>query len=267
MSPAEIIDAAERARSVFPFATFVLQSGEDPAYSAEDLAAVVHGVVKLGSVATLSVGQRPCSDYRLWREAGAERYLLKFETSDPDLFRRLKPTTTLAERLASLADLRRLGYQVGTGNIVGLPGQTADTLERDLALLSELDPEMASVGPFIPHPATPLATAPAGCPADALRLIARTRLALPLALIPATTALSVLDLHGRQQALKCGANVVMVDVTPERFRIGYDIYPGKTSTELGTAKLLNDLSLEFSRLGRHIAAGPGHSAKAPWNTK
>lgn len=267
MTPAEIVAAARDALSFFPFATFVLQSGEDAAYDARDLAEAVRGIVSLGAVVTLSVGQRPSADYDLWRAAGADRYLLKFETADPDLFARLKPTTTLAERLRCLADLRRLGYQVGTGNIVGLPGQTEETLERDLALLADLDPEMASVSPFVPHPATPLADAAPGTVDDALRFIARTRIALPLAHIPATTALSVIDPRGRERALRAGANVVMVDVTPARYRVGYDIYPGKTTTELGTAGLMRHLEAEFARLGRRIAPGPGHSPKAPWSAK
>lgn len=262
MSPAEIVDAARSALTFFPFATFVLQSGEDAGYPAADLAEAVRGIATLGAVVTLSAGERPRQDYQLWREAGADRYLLKFETSDPDLFARLKPTTTLADRLRCLDDLRELGYQTGTGNIVGLPGQTPATLDRDLELMTSFDPEMASVSPFVPHPATPLAAATPGTADAALRFIARTRIALPLALIPATTALSVIDPRGRARALAAGANVIMVDVTPGRFRDGYDIYPGKTSTELGTDAMMERLSTQLAELGRHIAGGPGHSPKA-----
>lgn len=264
MTAAEIIAAARAALAFFPFQTFVLQSGEDAGYPAAELATAVRAIVAMGAVVTLSAGERPRPDYAVWREAGADRYLLKFETSDPALFTRLKPTTTLADRLRCLADLRELGYQVGTGNIVGLPGQTQSMLAGDLALLAELDPEMASVSPFVPHAATPLANAAPGTATATLDFIARTRLALPLALIPATTALSVIAGDGRRRALAAGANVIMVDVTPAPFRAGYDIYPGKTATELGTDGMMRALAAEFAMLGRRIAAGPGHSPKAPW---
>ena len=124
MPPDEIIETAAQAMDIHNFGTFVLQSGEDPGYSAQEIGRVVSALKDMGAAVTLSVGQWSYDDYRLWKDAGADRFLLKFETSDPVLFRELKPTTTLDERLECLHYLRELGYQIGTGIILGLPGQT-----------------------------------------------------------------------------------------------------------------------------------------------
>lgn len=205
MSPDQIVKAASTALKSHSFGTFVLQSGEDPGYSADAIVEVVRAIKRLGPAVTLSVGQRPFEDYELWREAGADRFLLKFETSDSILFRKLKPTTTLDERLQCLINLRSLGYQIGTGIILGLPGQTREMVIRDLELMKELDPEMVSIGPFVPHPDTPL-RAPASCtqpnPAGSIRAVLRTvalsRLMVPMAHVPATTALGVIGKGSRE---------------------------------------------------------------------
>ena len=213
MAPDEIVQAAVAAWRVHKFGTFVLQSGEDPGYPPEDLARAI-GRIKTSTNAavTLSVGEAPDADYRLWREAGADRFLLKFETSDPDLFAMLKPTTTLAARMGRLKALKHMGYQVGSGIILGLPGQDRISVSRDLLLCAEEEYEMVSIGPFVPHPDTPLgrrvrdqgqtqasaaALAPARTPnvRATLNTIAVARLLTPMAHIPATTALGVV---GRQ---------------------------------------------------------------------
>ena len=213
MDPDEIVEAAVAAWRVHKFGTFVLQSGEDPGYPPEDLARAI-GRIKTSTNAavTLSVGEAPDADYRLWREAGADRFLLKFETSDPDLFAALKPTTTFAARMGRLLALRDMGYQVGSGIILGLPGQDRISVSRDLLLCAEGEYEMVSIGPFVPHPDTPLgrrvrdqgqtqasaaALAPARTPnvRATLNTIAVARLLTPMAHIPATTALGVV---GRQ---------------------------------------------------------------------
>lgn len=237
--------------------TVVLQSGEDPAYTRGDLCRIV-GRIKdeTGLIVTLSVGERPREDYRAFREAGADRYLLKHETASPDLYRRLRPGCTLEDRLRCLKELRDLGYEVGTGNMVGLPGQTPEILAEDLLLMRSLDTDMMGIGPFIPHPGTPLADEPGGNLAGTLRVLALARLLTRNTNIPATTALGTLHPEGRIRALRAGANVVMPDFTPESLRARYDIYPGKAAVPDGDvllARLREDLIL----LGRQIGKGPG----------
>lgn len=261
MSADEIVAIAERAAQL-GFGTVVLQSGEDPAWDAPVLAEVVYKIKRrTGLAITLSVGVRPREDYALWREAGADRYLLKHETADPELFRRLRPGTTLAGRLTALHYLRELGYQVGSGNIVGLPGQTLSSLADDVALLQELDVEMAGIGPFIPHPQTPLAAASPGTVDLTLRVLAVTRLAVPWAHLPATTALGSIDPVGRQKALCSGANVVMPNVGPTEYRPLYQIYPGKICLNEKAEKCYSCLGRMVQALGRTIGQGPGHSPK------
>lgn len=275
MEPEEILDAARRARAL-GCGTVVLQSGEDPSMDAGWLSEVIRRLRgEVGLAVTLSVGERAPADYAAWRRAGAERYLLRFETSDATLFVRLhpaRPGLPPSDRLAHLRVLRELGFEVGTGSLVGLPGQSRASLADDLALLRDLDPDMVAVGPFIPHPGTPLGRGrPRGAgreqaPATeeaALVVLALARLSCPDANIPSTTALAVAG-DGHEAGLTSGANVVMANVTPAAYRRLYDIYPGKASdseadSALGPARLLE-------RLGRPLAEGPGGrrgSAKAP----
>lgn len=261
MSPDEIVEVAERAARL-GCGTIVLQSGEDPAWDAQTMAEVI-GKIKqrTGLAITLSVGNRPREDYAAWREAGADRYLLKHETADAELFSRLRPGTTLKDRLACLNYLRELGYQVGSGNIVGLPGQTLASLADDIVLLQTLDVEMAGIGPFIPHPDTPLAAATPGSVDLTLRVLAVARLAVPWAHLPATTALGTADPEGRQKALRCGANVVMPNVGPTEYRPLYQIYPGKICLNEAAEKCLTCIGAMISSLGRTVGHGPGHSPK------
>ena len=291
LSAQEIIEAARAANSIHHFGTFVLQSGEDPDYPPDELARAIEVLSEMGAV-TLSVGERTRDEYRLWREAGASRFLLRFETSDEGLFRALKPTTTLRKRISCLYTLRDLGYQIGSGMLLGLPGQDSMKVARDLMLLKDLDVEMLSVGPFIPHPGTPLGSHCPGEPAALIRLtlkvMALGRLLVPSAHIPATTALATLsksdkdwfpvlqevlpsgcrlpDLgDARSAGLLCGANVIMPDVTPLLYRSAYEIYPGKPGTD---GKVLEDTVAGainmISALGMKIAAGKGDSPKEPW---
>lgn len=209
------------------FKTVVLQSGEDPIWSSRRLANLVKEIKKLGIVVTLSIGELTYREYSLLKEAGADRFLLKHETIDEKLFSWLKPDTTLPKRIRCLYWLKSLGYEVGCGCIIGLPGQRLDSLIEDLMFIQELKPEMVGHGPFIPHPQTPLASFPPGSPHLTLRLIALTRIILPQANIPATTALGVLAPFLKFKAFLCGANVLMLDLTPTIYRTHYEIYPGK----------------------------------------
>ncbi len=310
MDPNEIVRAAVATWRVHKFGTFVLQSGEDPGYSPYGLAKAIRGIKESTEAAvTLSVGEAPDRCYRLWQEAGADRFLLKFETSDPDLFAMLKPTTTLAARMGRVRALRDMGYQVGSGIILGLPSQDSRSVARDLILCGEEDYEMVSIGPFVPHPDTPLgqpacnqgqtqppATAlpPARTPdvRSTLNTIAIARLLTPMAHIPATTALGVVGCQdcgwrgqaagylttmgticgnaeysgdARYPALLAGANVLMLDATPWKYRGFYEIYPGKPGADGNElADSVDSAIREIRRLGMSVCPGRGDSPKAPW---
>ncbi|TCL70702.1 iron-only hydrogenase maturation protein HydE [Hydrogenispora ethanolica] len=257
MTPAEIVSAAERGAAL-GYRTVVLQSGEDPAFTGPMLAEIIREIKRLGLVVTLSVGEREPREYELWRSAGAERYLMRHETADPELYGRLHPGQTLAKRIALLKVLKQLDYQVGTGFMVGLPGQTPETLLADIDLARELAAEMVGIGPFIPHPATPLADSPGGIVDQTCLMVALARLALPYALIPATTALGSIDPQGRELALESGANVMMPNLTPRLHRADYQIYPNKICLNEEADHCRGCITGRILGLGRIVADDPGH---------
>jgi biotin synthase len=234
MTPEEIIACAVGAARL-GYGTVVLQSGEDPWYTGALLAEIVRGIKRKTEIAvTLSIGERSEDEYRRLKEAGADRFLLRIETSSPTLYRKLHPDSEWSKRLECLKALRGLGYQVGSGVMIGLPGQTFEMLANDLLFLQSLELDMIGVGPFIPHPATPLAEATGGTLGLALRFVACLRLLCPEALIPATTALGALAVDGRQRALRAGANVLMPNCTPVPYRGRYELYPGKVGAAEAT---------------------------------
>lgn len=256
LTPDEILaiarDAAQRG-----FKTIVLQSGEDPWYTSTELARLVDQIKSLDVAVTLSLGEHSKQDYLLWRNAGADRYLLKHETSDPKLFAHLRPGTCLENRLESLYTLKLLGYQTGSGNMVGLPGQTPETLIGDLLLLQQLDVEMAGIGPFIPHPDTPLGHYPSGSIDLTLHVLALARHLLPYTHMPATTAIHTLHPEGRRLALQSGANVIMPNVTPMQYRTNYQIYPKNNMRAL--EQELETLHSLLASLNRSISTDYGHA--------
>lgn len=229
MKEEEIVKVAEKAVKE-GFKTIVLQSGEDLFWNVKRLSKVVREIKKLNVAVTLSVGELSYDDYAILREAGADRYLLKFETSDEKLFRRLKPDTTLDRRIQCLRWLKQLSYETGSGIIAGLPGQSIESLADDIALMKELELDMIGIGPFIPHPETSLSQNSPGNPILTLKVIAVTRLLLPFANIPTTTALGTLSPSLRLKAFSCGANVVMPDITPLKYAKLYSIYPRRIKT-------------------------------------
>lgn len=260
MSAEEILDAAGEGRRL-GLATVVLQSGEDPTMDAGWLADVIERIkAETGMAVTLSVGERDAEDYALWRRAGADRFLLRFETSNPDLYDSLHGDAVggLEARLATLRILADLGYEVGSGVMVGLPGQTAETLARDVIWLHELGAEMIGVGPFIPHPATPLKDAEGGTVEQTLRLVAVLRLVFPDAHLPATTAMGSLHQLGRERALQAGANVVMPNVTPTDCRPKYEIYPGKICLGDDAGHCRGCVTGRIHSIGRTIGTDHGH---------
>jgi len=229
MAPEEILHLSAEIAGL-GIGTVVLQSGDDFAYDRSTLCSLIKNIKKRSDLAvTLSIGERPFDDYRAFRDAGADRYLLKHETASPELYTRLHPGQSLKSRLDTLRFLRNLGYQTGAGNIVGLPGQTIEDLCDDVLLLGELEPDMASVGPFIPQRSTPLAGEIPGSLETTLRVLALVRIVTRNAHMPANTAVASLDAaSGLERALQAGANVIMPDFTPECFRGRYTIYDGKT---------------------------------------
>jgi biotin synthase len=260
MPLSEILDTAILSRNL-GIQTVVLQSGEDSAYSIEDLCSLVRDIKKLDLAITLSIGERSYEDYKRLREAGADRFLLRFETSDPSLFARLKPDSSYKQRFQCLESLRRLGYQVGSGIMVGLPGQTIDSIADDILRFKELDLDMIGIGPFIPHPETPLRDCVGGTIDLVLRTTALTRIVTRDTHIPATTATGTIDTTGRQKALRCGANVIMPNMTPSPYRKNYLIYPGKICISETPGKCSLCVEGMATELGRTIGRDAGHSLK------
>ncbi len=206
--------------------TVVLQSGEDPALSDDWLARVIGSIKERYDMAvTLSVGEWPYHFYKKWRDAGADRFLLKIETTDRDLYDELHPEMSFENRLGCLNNLFELGYQNGSGIITGLPGQTLDSIARDILWLYERDFDMISIGPFVPHPGTPIGGSQPGTAELTCRAIALTRILTRNAHMPATTALAAGRVDLRSRGLLAGANVIMPNFTPARYAVHYDIYP------------------------------------------
>lgn len=255
--PEEIVETACWAAKQ-GFKTVVLQSGDDFYYTREMLADMVGEIKRTGIAVTLSVGERSAEDYETWRAAGADRYLLKFETSDPDLYRQLHPGTSLERRLTCLRSIQSAGFQLGSGFIIGLPGQTPEILAGDLMLLRLFRVEMAGIGPFIPHPQTALGKEHLGSVALSLKMLALTRLMLPWAHLPATTALSSLEKDGRRLGLTGGANVLMPNLTPPRYRTLYEIYPHKAEIVDESAALYMQTLDLIRSLGRGVSETHGH---------
>ncbi len=283
---ADEIMACVREGVAFGYGTVVLQAGEDPGIRADWMADVVRRVKapslsgKSGPLAvTLSLGEREHEELALWREAGADRYLLRFETSNRALFELIHPprgtrysgSGRVSDRVALLGVLRELGYEVGSGVMIGIPGQTYDDLAGDLELFRELNLDMIGVGPFLMHPETPLADpeqqplAPPGeqVPASELmtyKVIALTRLLCPRANIPSTTALATLNKRdGRELGLVRGANIVMPNLTPPKYRIHYEIYPNKACIQESAGLCHRCMDVRIESIGRTRGSGRGDS--------
>ncbi len=242
--------------------TVVVQSGDDFAYTREDIGRVVTGAKERADVAvTLSLGDRPEADFAYWRELGADRYLLKVETFDAALYARSRPGLALADRLARIEALQKAGYEVGSGIITDLPGMTSEILASDLLRLSELDLDMLAVGPFVPNPHTPYGREAPGSILTAFRAMAILRLLNPLANIPSTSALNALRDGAREQGLTVGANVVMPSLTPEDVSRDYAIYPGKNAFRADAAARVAAAREAVARVGRTPSTAIGSSKR------
>ncbi len=268
---ADEIFACVRQAVDFAYGTVVLQAGEDPDIGREWMADIVKYIKRQTPLAvTLSLGERSLEDLCCWRQAGADRYLLRFETSDTRLYNLIHPSSPgRPNRIELLGELRRLGYEVGSGVMVGIPGQSFHSLAKDIALFGDLDLDMIGIGPFIPNPDTPLGSGelvPAVDPAEQVpnselltfKAVALARLVCPQANIPSTTALATINPDsGRELGLARGANIVMPNLTPLGYRTLYAIYPGKACIN-ETAQVCNScLRGRIESVGRQIGVGPG----------
>lgn len=242
------------------FRTFVLQGGEDPYYTDDVICEIVSDIKNKypDCAVTLSIGEKERESYEAFKKAGADRYLLRHETANDEHYMRLHPEgMSPSHRKACLFTLKELGYQVGSGFMVGSPWQTAENLVEDLRFLQELKPDMIGIGPFIPHRDTPFADFPGGTLELTLRMVAILRLMFPYALIPSTTALGTIHPMGREMGLKAGANVVMPNLSPVRVRKLYTLYDNKICTGEEAAECRFCLQRRVESAGYKIAVSRG----------
>lgn len=252
LTPEQIIETARRAVGL-GYKTVVLQSGEDFWFDTDKLCRIIREIKKLGAAITLSIGEKTREEYAAYRQAGADRYLLRIETTDKALYEKLDPAMSWDNRVRCLYDLKELGYEVGSGSLVGLPEQTLESLADDLLFFKRLPVDMAGIGPFIPHPQTPLAAETAqGHFELSLKMMSVMRLLLPDINIPATTAMETLHPQGRLLALKCGANVVMPNATEDDARVKYELYPGKICTGEAPEQCRACIKNKIESIGRTV---------------
>ena len=240
--------------------TFVLQGGEDPYYHDERMEHIIRAVKNQfpDCALTLSLGEKSYESYRRFREAGADRYLLRHETADETLYRSLHPSSmSLKARKQCLFDLKELGYQVGAGFMVGAPGQTLEHLAEDLVFLQELQPQMIGIGPFVPHHDTIYAEEKAGSVDLTLFLLSVIRIMFPKVLLPATTALGTMDPRGREKGLAAGANVVMPNLSPVKNRKLYELYDNKICTGEEAAECRGCLGRRVASAGYRLVEDRG----------
>jgi biotin synthase len=257
MTADEIIATAKQIKNM-QVPTVVLQSGEDSFFTTDIICLILQRIrEETGLIITLSIGERSYEDFQAFKKAGDDRYLLKHETASAELFQQMRPGCKIESRIQCLKWLKDLGFEVGTGNMIGLPRQTLADIADDLLFMKDLDADMMGIGPFIAHPETPLATSPNGDIELTLKVLAIARLITRNTNIPATTALGTLDPNGRLKALQSGANVVMPDFTPQRYKSLYDIYPGRADVG-SAAEIIAKLRQDFTSIGRTILFGSGY---------
>ena len=255
----EICDCADEGYDL-GFRTFVLQGGEDPYFTDDKICEIVRSLIKKhpDCAVTLSIGEKSKESYQAYYDAGARRYLLRHETADENHYRQLHPESLSSEhRKQCLWDLKSIGYQVGSGFMVGSPWQTLDNLIADLRFLQSLQPDMIGIGPFIPQSDTPFGDKPQGSLQRTLNLLAILRLMFPYALIPSTTALGTIHPKGRELGLQAGANVVMPNLSPVKFRKLYSIYDNKICTGEESAQCRDCLSRRVENAGYHLVVDRG----------
>lgn len=246
------------------FRTFVMQGGEDPYYTDEMICDIVSKIKSRypDCAVTLSIGEKPRESYQAFFDAGADRYLLRHETADPEHYGKLHPKAmSLENRKRCLFDLKEIGYQVGSGFMVGSPYQTTENLISDLRFLQKLQPDMIGIGPYITHADTPFAEFKSGNVMLTLRLVSILRLMFPYALIPSTTALGTIHPQGRELGLKAGANVVMPNLSPVSVRKLYSLYENKICTGEEAAQCRGCLERRVESAGYKIVTDIGNVKK------
>lgn len=252
----QIIKFAKDA-SELGYKTVVLQSGEDPYFTIDKMTKIISEVKKLDLAITLSIGEKTLEEYEAYKRAGADRFLIRIETTDKELYTKLDPDMDWQNRLRCIKDIKKLGYEVGTGCLVGIPGQTLESLADDILFFKEIEADMIGIGPFIPNKNTPLKDEKGGTFEMALKVMAITRLLMPDINIPATTAMETLNPKGRIIALQSGANVVMPNVTQGEYRKFYEIYPGKICVNDTPDKCRGCISGKIKGIGRTVSEDYG----------
>jgi biotin synthase len=260
LTPDEIIELAKKAVD-YGYKTIVMQSGEDEYYTLDIMKYIIANIKKLDVALTLSIGEKSIEEYKAYKDAGADRYLIRIETTDRKLYEDMDPGMSHDERIRCLNDLKTLGYEVGTGCLVGLPDQTIESLANDILFFKEIEADMIGIGPFIPNEDTPLKDAEGGDFTLSLKVMAITRLLMPDINIPATTAMESLDKNGRIIALKSGANVVMPNVTEGEYRKLYALYPGKICTGDTPAHCRGCITGKIKSIGRIVSEAKGFRVK------
>lgn len=263
LTPEEIMECCRQGYEL-GFRTFVLQGGEDSEYSVERIVDLISAIKKefTDCALTLSVGELPYESYVAFYEAGADRYLLRHETANPEHYRRLHPPKmSCDERKKALYNLKKIGFQTGAGFMVGSPWQTSEYIADDLLFLKELQPEMVGIGPFLPHHDTPFAKMEKGSLELTLFLLGILRLMLPKVLLPATTALGTIAPDGRERGLLAGANVVMPNLSPKSVREKYLLYDNKISSGEEAAESKAALEAKIKSIGYNVITSRGDAIR------
>lgn len=252
MSPDEIIAAAEEAVNLHKFKALVLQSGEDLWYDEEKLSYIVTNIrQRAACLIVLSIGEREKSLYEKLYRLGARGILLRFETSNEKIYEKTRPGRKINDRIGLIKGLHDIGYLVMTGFLIGLPAQTKEDISNDIKLTKLLGADMFSFGPFIPHPATPLAATPLVLTETVLETIAEARIASPEAQILVNTSFETLDRKNAvRMGLMAGANSLMINVTPEKYKKLYEIYPNRAGIDLTAAERISSVIDLLRSIGR-----------------
>ncbi|PJI06731.1 MULTISPECIES: [FeFe] hydrogenase H-cluster radical SAM maturase HydE [Clostridium] len=256
LKPDEIIEIASDAKQ-YGYKTLVLQSGEDEYYTVPRLQYIVSKIKKFDMAITLSIGEKTFEEYAAYKKVGADRYLIRIETTDKELYEKLDPGMSHENRKECLRNLGKLGYEVGSGCLIGLPGQTMESIAEDILFFKQINADMIGVGPFIPNEDTPLGKEKGGDFFLSIKVTALTRLLLPDINIPGTTAMESLYPNGRSIALTSGANVVMPNVTEGIYRKLYALYPGKICVNDTPGHCRKCISLKINKLGRTVSDTKG----------
>lgn len=275
MKPEEILACAKEAES-YGYGTVVMQAGEDYGIEANWLAEIIRDIKQQTPLAiTLSMGERPWEDLKLWRESGADRYLLRFETTDSELYDLIHPPRPrqTTDRFEILNQLQQLGYETGSGIMIGIPGQSYQSITNDIEFLGKFDMDMVGVGPYIENPDTPLGRGDITREIDpneqvpstelmTYKVVALIRIVCPQANIPSTTALATINREsGRELGLQRGANITMPNMTPVEYRNRYQIYPGKACLNETAQQCRGCLRGRIQSIGRYVGQGQGGRKK------